>query len=247
MRAATVGTTCEAVDATAASRHRRRVVSATGSSTAPATASGSRRTRTRTSCRAIGSRSRPGHTFSIEPGHLLPGPVRDAARGHRRGLARRARIDSTPRPATSPSSADAPSVNLDLGTVLLQWATGGLLFFWWTARREVVGLGLRLAASRGLRRDGARRGAARSALRSHRRGSRRSPWWAVGSRARGAHQRSGSARSARADDARGPMRLDIVAPAFGLVAHARARRRDRRCVLARGAPIARRARCSSAR
>jgi len=32
-------------------------------------------------------------------------------------------------------------VNLDLGTVLLQWATGGLLFFWWTARREVVGIG----------------------------------------------------------------------------------------------------------
>jgi hypothetical protein len=32
-------------------------------------------------------------------------------------------------------------VNLDLGTVLLQWATGGLVFFWWTARREVVGVG----------------------------------------------------------------------------------------------------------
>jgi hypothetical protein len=32
-------------------------------------------------------------------------------------------------------------VSLDLGTVLLQWATGGLLFFWWTARREVVGVG----------------------------------------------------------------------------------------------------------
>ena len=32
-------------------------------------------------------------------------------------------------------------MNLDLGTVLLQWATGGLLFFWWTARREVVGVG----------------------------------------------------------------------------------------------------------
>ncbi len=32
-------------------------------------------------------------------------------------------------------------MSLDLGTVLLQWATGGLLFFWWTARREVVGIG----------------------------------------------------------------------------------------------------------
>ena len=32
-------------------------------------------------------------------------------------------------------------MSLDLGTVLLQWATGGLLFFWWTARREVVGVG----------------------------------------------------------------------------------------------------------
>jgi hypothetical protein len=32
-------------------------------------------------------------------------------------------------------------VNLDLGTVLLQWATGGLVFFWWTARLKVVGVG----------------------------------------------------------------------------------------------------------
>jgi hypothetical protein len=32
-------------------------------------------------------------------------------------------------------------VSLDLGTVLLQWATGGLVFFWWTARRGVVGIG----------------------------------------------------------------------------------------------------------
>jgi hypothetical protein len=32
-------------------------------------------------------------------------------------------------------------LSLDLGTVLLQWATGGLVFFWWTARREVVGIG----------------------------------------------------------------------------------------------------------
>jgi hypothetical protein len=32
-------------------------------------------------------------------------------------------------------------VNLDLGTVLLQWATGGLFFFWFTARRSVVGVG----------------------------------------------------------------------------------------------------------
>ncbi len=32
-------------------------------------------------------------------------------------------------------------MSLDLGTVLLQWATGGLLFFWWTARHAVVGIG----------------------------------------------------------------------------------------------------------
>jgi hypothetical protein len=32
-------------------------------------------------------------------------------------------------------------VSLDLGTVLLQWATGGLVFFWVTARRETVGVG----------------------------------------------------------------------------------------------------------
>jgi hypothetical protein len=32
-------------------------------------------------------------------------------------------------------------VTLDLGSVLLQWATGGLVFFWWTARLKVVGIG----------------------------------------------------------------------------------------------------------
>ncbi|HUQ38904.1 MAG TPA: hypothetical protein VM030_02030 [Acidimicrobiales bacterium] len=32
-------------------------------------------------------------------------------------------------------------IDLDAGTVLLQWATGGLFFFWVTARRRVVGLG----------------------------------------------------------------------------------------------------------
>ena len=36
-------------------------------------------------------RSRPGHAFSVEPGHLLPRPVRHAARGHRRRDGRRAR------------------------------------------------------------------------------------------------------------------------------------------------------------
>ena len=32
-------------------------------------------------------------------------------------------------------------IRLDAGTVLLQWATGGLAFLWVTARRRQVGLG----------------------------------------------------------------------------------------------------------
>ncbi|HVE93470.1 MAG TPA: hypothetical protein VNB24_01020 [Acidimicrobiales bacterium] len=32
-------------------------------------------------------------------------------------------------------------INLDVATVLLQWATGGLLFLWVTSRRRIVGIG----------------------------------------------------------------------------------------------------------
>lgn len=32
-------------------------------------------------------------------------------------------------------------IRLDAGTVLLQWATGGLFFLWWTTRRHQIGAG----------------------------------------------------------------------------------------------------------
>ncbi|HEV8115940.1 MAG TPA: hypothetical protein VGP53_06860, partial [Acidimicrobiales bacterium] len=32
-------------------------------------------------------------------------------------------------------------ISLDVATVLLQWATGGLLFLWVTTRRRLVGIG----------------------------------------------------------------------------------------------------------
>lgn len=37
--------------------------------------------------------------------------------------------------------SDSSSINLDVATVLLQWATGGLLFLWVTTRRREVGIG----------------------------------------------------------------------------------------------------------
>src|SRR5439155_11849272 len=52
------------------------------------------------------------------------------------------RSGSTRRPATSPSSTEATAaMQLDLATVLVQVATGGLLFCWVTTRRREVGLG----------------------------------------------------------------------------------------------------------
>ena len=32
-------------------------------------------------------------------------------------------------------------IRLDVATVLLQWATGGMFFCWFTTRRRIVGLG----------------------------------------------------------------------------------------------------------
>ena len=32
-------------------------------------------------------------------------------------------------------------IRLDAATVLLQWATGGMLFCWFTTRRRIIGLG----------------------------------------------------------------------------------------------------------
>ena len=43
-------------------------------------------------------------------------------------------------------------MQLDLATVLVQWATGGLLFCWVTTRRREVGHRLRLAAAHHVRR-----------------------------------------------------------------------------------------------
>ena len=50
----------------------------------------------------------PGHAFSIEPGHLRPGPLRSAARGHRRRDRRPGPSASTTRRATSRSSTERP-------------------------------------------------------------------------------------------------------------------------------------------
>src|SRR5262245_53486121 len=36
---------------------------------------------------------------------------------------------------------EAPMLNLDAATILLQWATGGLAFLWVTSRRREVGIG----------------------------------------------------------------------------------------------------------
>ena len=63
-------------------------------------------------------------------------------------------------------------IRLDAATVLLQWATGGMLFCWFTTRRRIIGLGLRLAAARRLpllrRRCARRRAALRRRFRSAR-------------------------------------------------------------------------------
>src|SRR3954467_804487 len=43
--------------------------------------------------------------------------------------------------APTPGCDDEPLIRLDAATVLLQWATGGLLFLWVTTRRREVGIG----------------------------------------------------------------------------------------------------------
>jgi hypothetical protein len=107
-------------------------------------------------------------------------------------------------------------VSLDLGTVLLQWATGGLLFFWWTARREVVGIGyswlLRgvfgVMAGIGLfleaRSDHTGAGHVVAAIGG------------VGL-VLATLLAFGISYARRANDERGPMTLDIIAPALGFV------------------------------
>jgi hypothetical protein len=108
-------------------------------------------------------------------------------------------------------------VSLDLGTVLLQWATGGLLFFWWTARREVVGLGyswllrgvygLMALIALALEVRSVHTGAGHVIAMIGAVGLVIATLIAFGISA-----------ARRADDARGPMILDVVAPAFGFLA-----------------------------
>src|SRR4029077_3163748 len=43
--------------------------------------------------------------------------------------------------APPPGFSDHSVMRLDAATVLLQWATGGLLFLWVTSRRREVGIG----------------------------------------------------------------------------------------------------------
>ena len=72
VRAATVGTTCEDVDAVAPPRARRPTASPTRSSIASVTASGSTPTRTRTSSPATRRRSRPGTRSASSPASTSP-------------------------------------------------------------------------------------------------------------------------------------------------------------------------------
>lgn len=108
-------------------------------------------------------------------------------------------------------------MNLDLGTVLLQWATGGLLFFWWTARRELVGVGygwllrgvfgvmaaIAIAIEIGSDHVGAGHVVALAA------GTGMVVTTLVA---------FAISYARRARDERGPLALDVVAPALGLVA-----------------------------
>jgi hypothetical protein len=108
-------------------------------------------------------------------------------------------------------------VNLDLGTVLLQWATGGLLFFWWTARREVAGIGYGwlLRGVYGVM-------AVIALLLEARSDHGGAGHWvamvgAVGFVA-AALVAFAISWARRTGDARGPLPLDLIAPVFGFVA-----------------------------
>ena len=89
VRAATVGTPCADVDAAARARDRRRRASASTSCTASVTASAPRRTKIRTWSRATTLPLAAGPRVQRRARHLLRGPVRHAARGHRRRDRRR--------------------------------------------------------------------------------------------------------------------------------------------------------------
>ncbi|MGZ4753292.1 MAG: hypothetical protein ACXVKA_15755 [Acidimicrobiia bacterium] len=108
-------------------------------------------------------------------------------------------------------------MNLDLGTVLLQWATGGLLFFWWTARREVVGLGYGWLL-RGVYATMALVAVLLEARSDHTGAGHVIALVGGAGLVLAALTAFGVSAIRRADDARGPILLDIVAPAFGLLA-----------------------------
>jgi hypothetical protein len=108
-------------------------------------------------------------------------------------------------------------LSLDLGTVLLQWATGGLAFFWWTARREVVGVGYGWLL-RGVFGAMAGIGVAIE-LRSDHTGTGHVAGVAGGIALVAATLLAFAiSYIRRARDERGPLPLDLVAPACGVIA-----------------------------
>ena len=196
VRAATVGTPCEDVDAAA-----RRVIADAGfgenfvhrvghgigteAHEDPYMVAGQRRA------------ARAGPRVQRRARHLFPRSVRDAARGHRRRDRRR-----TAAPQRRAARYRDRCVKLDAATFLLQWATGGLLFGWVTTRRREVSLGygwlIRIVFGRSGR---GRRG--RVPHRRPRPGARRRRGRGDRVRGRGAASRSSSRCSAASAGVRG--------------------------------------------
>ena len=83
----------------------------------------------------------PGHAFSVEPGIYLPGRfglrLEDIVVATDAGPER---LNHAPRDLAS-SARGLVIVQLDLATLLAQWAPGGLFFCWVTTRRREVGIG----------------------------------------------------------------------------------------------------------
>ena len=81
----------------------------------------------------------PGHAFCVEPGIYLPGRfglrLEDIVVATDAGPERLNHARARSRPTRG------LAVQLDLATLLAQWATGGLLFCWVTTRRREVGIG----------------------------------------------------------------------------------------------------------
>ena len=169
VRAATVGTTCEDVDAVA-----RRALAADGLADAfihrighgigldahedPYLVAGN--------ADAARARARVQH----RAGRLLPRSVRDAARGHRGRRPVRPRPAQPGRagPRRGRVSGRRRHVHLDAATILLQWATGGLAFLWVTTRGRLVSLGYGWLLRERVRRPRARRVRRRAPVRAHR-------------------------------------------------------------------------------